>query len=100
MNDLLKQLQTWYAGQCNDDWEHSYGVKIDTLDNPGWMLVVDLLETEFSEISIPLDRTDRSDVDWAQHEVADGRFVACGGAFNLEELIARFLQVVGVNEEL
>jgi hypothetical protein len=99
MKDLLKQLQGWYASQCGEDWEHSYGVKIDTLDNPGWMLVVDLVDTEFSELSVPMDRIDRTDADWAQHEVVDGRFVACGGALNLEELIVRFLRTVGVAVE-
>lgn len=31
--------------QCDDDWDHSYGVKIDTLDNPGWSLKIDLTDT-------------------------------------------------------
>jgi hypothetical protein len=28
-------LQEWYAGRCNGDWEHSFGVSTDSLDNPG-----------------------------------------------------------------
>lgn len=38
----LSALQEWYASVCDGDWEHSSGVRIETLDNPGWMLVVDL----------------------------------------------------------
>jgi hypothetical protein len=34
-DDLLRWLQDWHAGQCDGDWEHSYGVDIGTLDNPG-----------------------------------------------------------------
>ena len=41
--DELQLLQEWYVAQCDGDWEHSYGVKIDTLDNPGWSLKVDLV---------------------------------------------------------
>lgn len=26
------QLQTWYVSHCNGEWEHTYGVKIDSLD--------------------------------------------------------------------
>jgi len=37
----LTELQAWYVVQCDGDWEHTYGVKIETLDNPGWMLRVD-----------------------------------------------------------
>jgi len=34
--DLLEQVEDWYSSQCNGDWEHQYGISIDTLDNPGW----------------------------------------------------------------
>jgi hypothetical protein len=43
--DSLTWLQAWYASQCNGDWEHEYGVSIETLDNPGWLLKLDLQET-------------------------------------------------------
>lgn len=33
--DSLALLQQWYLQQCNEDWEHSWGVRIATLDNPG-----------------------------------------------------------------
>jgi hypothetical protein len=38
-------LTEWYRGQCDDSWEHQHGIKLDTLDNPGWMLTVDLIGT-------------------------------------------------------
>jgi hypothetical protein len=37
---LIEQIQGWYAAQCNGDWEHRYGVSIDTLDNPGWSVTL------------------------------------------------------------
>jgi hypothetical protein len=36
VEQLLEQIQNWYAGQCDGRWEHSFGIKIETLDNPGW----------------------------------------------------------------
>jgi hypothetical protein len=33
--DLLEWLMRWYAAHCDGEWEHTYGVVIDTLDNPG-----------------------------------------------------------------
>lgn len=30
-----------------DDWEHSYGLNIINLDNPGWAVTIDLEETPF-----------------------------------------------------
>jgi hypothetical protein len=44
-DDSLRWLMQWYVGQCDNDWEHTYGVEIGTLDNPGWSLKVDLRET-------------------------------------------------------
>jgi hypothetical protein len=29
-------LEQWYFRQCNGDWEHTHGIIIETLDNPGW----------------------------------------------------------------
>jgi len=34
--NVMERIQDWYRRQCDGDWEHSYGVKIETLDNPGW----------------------------------------------------------------
>lgn len=41
-NNLLTWLNSWYINQCNGDWEHSYGINIRTVDNPGWTLEIDL----------------------------------------------------------
>ncbi|MEU0188205.1 Imm53 family immunity protein [Streptomyces sp. NPDC006207] len=41
-------LQSWYLSQCNDDWEHEFGVRIATLDNPGWTLEIDLTDTDLA----------------------------------------------------
>lgn len=92
-DDPIYRLQQWYSAQCNGDWEHSYGIKIDTLDNPGWILTVDLAETNLAGVLVPRDRVVRSEHDWAQHEILDDKFIACGGPFNLEELVTRFLTV-------
>jgi hypothetical protein len=56
---MLEELQHWYQSQCNGEWEHSYGVSIDTLDNPGWKLKIDLKETGLQEKPFP--RIDDSD---------------------------------------
>lgn len=95
METAISLLQRWYARHCDEDWEHSYGVKIDTLDNPGWMLTVDLVDTELSDMDLSRSRVDRSELDWVQWEVSNQRYIACGGAFNLEEMIIQFLSFAG-----
>lgn len=43
--DELQRLEAWYAAQCDGEWEHRYGVHIETLDNPGWLARIDLVGT-------------------------------------------------------
>lgn len=95
MDTAITLLQRWYAKHCDEDWEHSYGIKIDTLDNPGWVLTIDLIDTELSEYTLPRTRVDRSEVDWIQSEISGRRYIACGGALNLEEMVIQFLIFAG-----
>ena len=46
MKDSLIWMQDWYKKQCDGDWEHQNGIRIETIDNPGWKIVIDLVETE------------------------------------------------------
>ena len=43
--DILGDPQKWYAANCHGGWEHYFGVVIETLDNPGWLVKIDLEET-------------------------------------------------------
>jgi hypothetical protein len=89
--DVLAELQAWYLEQCNDDWEHSHGVTIDTLDNPGWTVDVDLADTPLS--SRPYDRaeTRRTEDDWLVSWREEARWRAACGPLNLAEALAAFL---------
>lgn len=39
---LIDRLEDWYQSNCDGDWEHGFGVTIESLDNPGWSLTADL----------------------------------------------------------
>lgn len=91
---VLARLQEWYRGQCDGDWEHSYGVKIETLDNPGWLVTVDLKDTKWEQLTAPRKILERSETDWVQSEIAEGKFIGCGGLGNLEEVLGLFLDTV------
>ena len=93
----LEQIQHWYANNCNGLWEHSYGVRIDTLDNPGWELSVDLADTPWASLNVPRARKERSETDWIDFRVSDSKFLGYGGPLNLEELIEVFLELVSRN---
>ena len=41
----FSSLVAWYRTHCDGDWEHTHGIRLETLDNPGWQLTVDLVRT-------------------------------------------------------
>ncbi len=45
---LLQELEQWYLRQCDGEWEHSFGMRIETIDNPGWVIEVDLAGTRLA----------------------------------------------------
>lgn len=94
----LEELQKWYRSQCNGDWEHSWGVKIGTLDNPGWELSINLADTNLSDKKlIPYQygigkESEPGSEEWIICKVENFAFKAYGGPFKLEEMITIFLK--------
>jgi hypothetical protein len=87
----FQELQRWYQSQCNGDWEHTNGVKIDTLDNLGWCLTIDLESTNLANRHFTkIDRLSDS-AGWFVCEVRNLRFEGRGGPLMLEELVTIFL---------
>ncbi|MEU1725344.1 immunity 53 family protein [Nonomuraea sp. NPDC005692] len=95
ITDALIFLQSWYASCCNDEWEHSYGVTIDTLDNPGWRVKIDLVDTPLTGVLLDLSMVERTDDDWVQVWSNGIRFEGACGPENLGELLEAFRDFVG-----
>jgi hypothetical protein len=87
----LTLLEKWYRRQCNGDWEHSWGVKIGTLDNPGWTMAIALNETNAEYRILERVRIDRAEEDWIQYWVEKKTFQARCGPLNLTETIKIFV---------
>lgn len=96
MNDPLTRLQRWYAGRCDGDWEHQHGVTIGTLDNPGWTLSVDLVDTEWEGLQMPpfSEGDSAEDASWLACGVENQRFHGACSPERLHELVERFLRIV------
>ena len=90
----LEYLQRWYIDQCNGDWEHEYGIKIDTIDNPGWSLVIDLFDTSLEDKFFNRVRRDITENNWVHCWVSDSKFQGAGGPLNLVDLIRIFVKWV------
>jgi hypothetical protein len=92
MPSALEQHEKWYVAQCDGLWEHAWGIKIETLDNPGWMVQINLNETRKDGATLETVTINRSDRDWVLYWVAENQYrIACGPE-NLSEAIGMFIQ--------
>lgn len=94
-NDALAWLMSWYAQHCDGDWEHEYGVRVETIDNPGWHVSVDLAGTAFEDLYVAQTRVDRTEQDWFHVRTRDGRLEGYGGPGNLIESLQQFEALLG-----
>ena len=85
-------LEQWYKSRCNGDWEHQYGIKIDTLDNPGWMVEIDLRGTQAEDRTLDWTKISRSEDDWIHYRVEKSQFMLACGPLNLSEAAGIFLE--------
>lgn len=88
--DSIKELELWYHRNCDGAWEHRYGVKIDTLDNPGWMVQIDLVGTPLQGVSFEKIEVLRTENDWIVCRLEGDAFQGDGGVFNLKEILDVF----------
>lgn len=84
---LLIWIQGWFTSMCDGDWEHGRGVTVETLDNPGWMLRVELVGTGLEDRTFDRLETQRDEHDWVHAWIADGLFEVACGPMNLSEAL-------------
>lgn len=94
---VLSELESWFERQCDGKWEHRRGVLIQTLDNPGWLVEIDLKDTSVAEQ--PFAAVQRGcDADgwpqqdeWLHCDLKEGLFRGAGDPSKLTEILRVFL---------
>ena len=97
MNNIV-WLEEWYQNHCDSYWEHSYGIEIETLDNPGWHVKIDLRETEYADLKMEELHQDVEDNDWIKCSIINGIFNGVGDCRKLEMIIQTFRQWIESNK--
>jgi len=93
MTDMV-WLQQWYLSNCGGEWEHQYGVHINTLDNPGWTVRINLAGTRWEGLPAQTIERETSETDWVHCSIANNEFQGHGGPENLDELIQIFRKLI------
>jgi hypothetical protein len=93
MKTPLQRLTDWYSRQCNGDWEHGFGFKITTLDNPGVALDIELRETALESVPFEEKKEDYESTDrWMICRRSAEKFEGRGAPARLEDIIEEFLR--------
>lgn len=95
MNDLLERLEAWYSSQCDGEWEHHSGVIIETLDNPGWLVRIDLTGTSLAYTSFEKSENMDSKNAWLECKTRGRRWIGAGGPHMLRRILVEFLDWAG-----
>jgi hypothetical protein len=90
----LEWLEKWYQSNCDSAWEHVYGIKIETIDNPGWLIEINLADTSlegkvFNDIII-----DNGENDWITCRVDKNIYEGFGDPFKFEKILKVFKEWV------
>ena len=95
--ETLERLQKWYASQCDGEWEHQCGVRVESLDNPGWSVRINLEGTELLHRPFsPTEEGTGSDghpeqTKWIACFVRDGAWNGASDESQLDRILTVFL---------
>ncbi len=103
-DDELAWLQLWYASRCDGSWEHEFGVTVETCDNPGWLVTIDLNkeppDRAVARVLLVTGDPPRSEngnvggTDWMTCEVKGVAFQGAGDPTKLSAIIRCFREMV------
>ncbi len=92
--DVLEWLQKWYADVCDGSWEHMYGVKIETIENQTWLVLIDIIDTPFMSVKFEEFAKRNGADDWISCRVEGEQFVGEGDLYKLEDILNVFRRMV------
>lgn len=88
--NIFNWLQEWYSQQCDGDWEHENGIKIETIDNPGWSVTIDLRGTVLEGLEIPYSVNEFTYNQWVGYSLSNNVFKGFGGKLSLIDILEVF----------
>jgi len=91
--ETIEWIENWFLNNCDGDWEHTWGIEITTLDNPGWQVKIDLQNTNLEDLSIEYRLIEVSEIDWYGYKIEDGVFIAAGDPNKLKLILEKFREI-------
>jgi hypothetical protein len=93
--DLTKEIQSWFESQCDGSWEHQQGISIQSADNPGWIVKIDIRGTQlenkpFTPVSEGFRKGNNYFGKWLHCRITNGKFEGAGR--DLDSVLSVFLK--------
>ncbi len=95
--NTIQRLQAWFAQNCDGHWEHSLGVSIQSCDNPGWWVKIDIRGTslehkQFENVQSGVDDAGHPNSEsWLNCYLCEGVWNGAGDSEKLEAILVHFL---------
>lgn len=92
--DILEWIQNWFKQNCDGNWEHGEAIQINTLDNPGWEVEIDISNTSIANLDIKRILNETSPQDWYGVKIENQKFNAVGDSGKLKFLLGLFKEMI------
>ncbi len=89
MPDNLEWLEDWYQRQCDGDWEHRQGIRLES-QGRGWRLTISLEGTSAQNIAPNRLNFGTNGAEWIDCSISEDRFEGAGDPHRLEQIIGVF----------
>ncbi|EKO13451.1 Imm53 family immunity protein [Leptospira kirschneri] len=90
---MFSWLMKWYQSQCDGDWEHEYGLKINTNKDQAWQVEIDIRFTELHDFELDTALEQKGTNNWYSFSIKDGRFLAEGDSKKLPVILEKFKEI-------
>ena len=90
-NRYITALSAWFLSECNEDWEHCYGISIKTVRADYWEISIDFEDTELEGEHLNSVEKKGNQDDWIYCYTEDNTFKGECGLLNLQEALAIFI---------
>jgi Immunity protein 53 len=88
---MINEIENWYLSNCNEDWEHQNGVSTESLDNPGWRVEIDLVNTKLEKITFQTTEKEEPEQGGLYVRLKIKKFIGAGGPKELNKVLKVFI---------
>lgn len=92
--EILEWIGNWYKAHCDGVWEDDHGIDIQTMNNPGWQVRIELHGTPFVNLEVDWTSEQIDDENWWGYKIEYAVFDGICDPTRLSLLLNKFKEVI------